>query len=176
MLRALAAALLVAMPALASAAMTASSPAFPDGGDIPARHTCLGEEVSPPLLVTGAPAGAASVALIMADPDAPLSLLRPLGLVNFTHWLVWNVPLAGGAAAFPEGGLPPGAVQSAPYVGPCPPVPLDPHEYFFAFYALDVTLGLGEGATREQLEAAMEGHVLAEALLTGFFTRPQPLP
>lgn len=176
MLRFLAAVLLLALPVLAAGAMTAGSPALPPGGAIPARYACLGANVSPPLIVEGGPSGAASVALIMADPDAPLSPLAPLGLINFTHWLVWNVPLQDGRAAFAEATLPPGATQSAAYSGPCPPVPLDPHRYFFAFYALDTTLALGEGATRAQLEQAMQGHVLAEASFHGVFTRPLPLP
>lgn len=164
--------LLLAGAALAAPGMTATSPAFPPGGPIPVQYTCLGAEVSPPLDVAGAPAGTVSLALIMADPDAPLSLLSPLGLVNFTHWLVWNVPVQDGAARFPEDALPAGATQSAAYIGPCPPVPLDPHRYFFEFHALDITLALEPGATRAQLEQAMDGHVLATTTLVGTFTRP----
>jgi Raf kinase inhibitor-like YbhB/YbcL family protein len=180
---ALALALAVLAPSLASslgpaaaASMAVSSPAFPDGGAIPERYTCLGANVSPPLEVGGAPPGTVSLALVMADPDAPLSLLRPLGLVNFTHWLVWNVPVADGGAHFPEDGLPAGAVESAAYTGPCPPVPLDPHHYHFEVHALDAVLDLEPGATREQLEAAMQGHDLGQATLVGTFARPLPLP
>lgn len=104
---------LFAGPALAAAGMAVTSPAFGPGSPIPARHTCLGPEVSPPLDVAGAPSGTVSLALIMADPDAPLSWLSPLALVNFTHWLVWNVPVHDGAAHFLEDALPADATQGA---------------------------------------------------------------
>lgn len=168
---ALAALAVLATLAAAEPTMTASSAAFPDLGRIPVRHTCLGEEVSPALVVRNVPAGTVSIALIMADPDAPASALAPLGLLNFTHWLVWNVPVPDRAAAWPEGALPAGAVQGASYAGPCPPVPLDPHHYILTFHALDATLSLGAGADRADLEAAMDGHVLARTALTGVFAR-----
>ncbi|HEV8360165.1 MAG TPA: YbhB/YbcL family Raf kinase inhibitor-like protein [Candidatus Thermoplasmatota archaeon] len=168
-------ALLLLPAALASDGMLASSPAFLDGGRIPEPYTCLGEEISPPLLVVHAPPGTVSLALIMADPDAPLSLLRPLGLMNFTHWLVWNVPVEAGSAIFDEGALPEGAAEADPYVGPCPPVPLDPHRYHFEFHALDATLTLPANADRADLEAAMEGHDLEQDTLVGLFARPLPV-
>lgn len=168
--------LALAGPALAGEAMLVASPAFHHRGPIPIVYTCYGDDVSPPLFIGGTPEGTVSLALIMADPDAPVSALGPLGLVNFTHWLVWDVPVDAGAATFPEDGLPAGAVQGAGYRGPCPPVPGDPHRYHFEVHALDSTLGLGAGATRAELEDAMQGHVLATSTLIGVFARPLPGP
>lgn len=156
----------------------ARSDAFADGEPIPAKHTCLGDNVSPPLLVTGAPARATHLALLMADPDAPSSATSALGLRNFTHWLVWNVLLADGAAMWPEDGVPNGSVQGQngggreEYAGPCPPIPGDPHRYIFTFHALDAALALEAGANRTALEQALEGHVLGTTSFHGIFTRP----
>jgi Raf kinase inhibitor-like YbhB/YbcL family protein len=152
----------------AAATLALSSPAFADGGAIPLRHSAYGEGVSPPLNWSGLPGGTKSLALMLEDPDA--SSHRP-----FVHWLIWNIdPAAGGIA---EGALPAGAVQGrnhrgrAAYFGPRPPGAK--HHYHFQLFALDRPLPLSGGADREQLLAAMKGHVLAKGDLAGLFARPR---
>lgn len=143
------------------------SNAFPANAAIPARYTCSGADVSPPLSWTGVPPGAKSLALTVIDPDAPG---RP-----FTHWVVFGI--APSTAEIPEGGPPPsGAAEgrndfgSTGYRGPCPP-PGSPHHYHFKVYALDTTLSLRSGATESAFEAAIKGHVLASGELVGTFRR-----
>ena len=154
----------IAMP------LTLTSSVFAHGKPIPPKHTCDGADVSPPLSWSGAPAGTGSFALIMDDPDAPVGV--------WDHWILFNVPP--GATALPEGvpataALKDGARQgnnSWPrlgYGGPCPPS--GTHRYFFKLYALDAMLDLRSGATKKQLEAAMKGHVLAQAELVGTYAR-----
>ena len=142
-----------------------TSDAFEEGATIPRRHTCEGENRSPPLSWTGAPEGARSVALIVDDPDAPVG--------TFTHWLAWGIdPGAGGLG---EGEAAPGEGRNgfgnAGYAGPCPPPGHGPHRYFFRLHALDAELDLRPGADREELEQALEGHVLETAELMGVYER-----
>jgi len=141
-----------------------SSPAFADGGGIPDKYTCQGENVSPPLAIDGVPAGARSLVLIMEDPDAPMG--------TWDHWIVWNIPVAG---SIREDSVPQGAVQGrngwgrAEYGGPCPPS--GRHRYLFRLYALDGMLSLAGGSTKARVEDAMKGHVLAQARLTGLYQK-----
>jgi Raf kinase inhibitor-like YbhB/YbcL family protein len=141
------------------------SDSFSDGGDIPTRHTCDGENISPTLRWSGAPDGTRSLALIVDDPDAPAG--------TFTHWLAWGLdPAAGGleegARAPVEGRNDFGRIG---YGGPCPPPGHGRHRYVFRLYALDTGLALAPGAKREQLERAIDGHVLQVAQLTGGYAR-----
>jgi len=158
--------------ALQEAAMSLAltSPAFAQGKPIPSKYTCDGADVSPPLSWTGVPAKARSLALVMDDPDAPVGV--------WDHWILFNIPA--NAPGLPEGvlrsaTLADGARQgnnSWPrigYGGPCPPS--GTHRYFFRLYALDAMLDLATGATKAQLEAAMKGHVLAQAALMGTYAR-----
>jgi Raf kinase inhibitor-like YbhB/YbcL family protein len=142
-----------------------SSPAFSHNGMIPAKFTCDGADASPPLAIGGVPERAASLTLIVDDPDAPAR--------TWAHWVVWNVePRTRG---FPEGGVPRGARQGTNdfgkrrYGGPCPPS--GTHRYFFKLYALDAALELADGATKAQVEEAMRGHVVAQAELIGLYRR-----
>jgi Raf kinase inhibitor-like YbhB/YbcL family protein len=141
---------------------TLRSTAFSDGGAIPRRFTCDGDDVSPDLDWTGAPPDTAAFALIFDDPDAS----------GFVHWLVYNMT---GSAT---GGLPEAisATPDAPtqgindfgrlgYRGPCPPN--GEHHYRLTLYALDGVLPLPAAPRAGHLRAALEGHVLAEAVLTG---------
>ncbi len=148
-----------------------TSTAFAEGQPIPQKYTCAGPDVSPPLQWTNAPAGAKSLALIADDPDAPMG--------TWVHWVIYNLPPATTALAenmpqSPE--LTDGAKQGindfrqTGYGGPCPPSG-QPHRYFFKVYALDVTLNLKSGATKEELLKAMEGHVLAKGQLMGTYQR-----
>lgn len=143
-----------------------SSTAFEDGGSIPKRFTCDGEDVSPDLMWSGAPAETQAFALVVTDPDAR----------DFVHWLAFDM---GGS---PSGGLPAGSSSSpdAPpqgmnsfghpgYGGPCPPSGV--HHYKFALHALDEALGLSGTPKLEELEEAMAGHRLATAELTGTYQR-----
>lgn len=159
--------------------MAATSQAFEHGDEIPEVHTCDGEETSPPLTVTGLPAGTVSLALIVGDPDAPVP---GAGLMNFTHWVLWNAEPTDGQVVFPEDGIPAGAQEGQNgggdegWTGPCPPHPAEPHRYHFTFYAVDSTLDLPSDANRSQLEQALEGHVLEEAGLMGTYERTYGVP
>ncbi len=170
---ALAAALVATIDAEAAMALTLTSPAFKAQGQIPAKYTCEGDEVSPPLNWSGVPEGTKSLALIMDDPDVP-DPAAPKRV--WVHWVVYNIPPD--AHGLPENagkaGLPKGAVagvndfKQAGYGGPCPPI--GRHRYFHKLYALDTTLKLN-AATKRDLEAAMEGHVLAKAELIGTYQK-----
>ena len=138
---------------------------------IPAKFTCSGAGVSPQLAWSAPPAATASFALTVTDPDAPRR--------TFIHWVIYDLPA--GTRALPEGvptqgQLPDGALQGRNdfgeigYGGPCPP-PGSPHHYVFTLYALDAKLNLPEGATRAQVEAAMQGHILAHGELVGIYQR-----
>lgn len=154
-------------------ALTLTSTAFRDGSPIPTKHTCDGADVSPPLAWTGAPQGTATVALIADDPDAPGG--------TWVHWVLYNLPAS--HTALPEG-VPKtdrvpelgGTLQGKNdfrrigYGGPCPP-PGSAHRYFFKLYALSSTIGLQPGATKQDVERAMRGHILAEARLMGTYAR-----
>jgi Raf kinase inhibitor-like YbhB/YbcL family protein len=146
-----------------AAMLTVRSSAFGDGGEIPSRYTCDGQDVSPPLAWSGAPSEAASVAVIASDPDAG----------EFVHWLAADVVTssglgegASGASAGMEGRNGFGKVG---YGGPCPPS--GSHRYTFTVYALSAALGLAAGFSRDDLERAMEGKVLASGSLTARYRR-----
>jgi len=148
------------------------STAFSNGGEIPRKYTCSGENVSPALNWTEPPGHARSLALIVDDPDAPAG--------TWTHWIIWNIPAH--ATSLPEAvptiqeSLASGARQGKNdfgrigYGGPCPP-PGRPHRYFFKLYALGAILDLKPGAARSELESAMNPHVLAHAEWMGLFKR-----
>jgi Raf kinase inhibitor-like YbhB/YbcL family protein len=146
-------------------ALSLTSTAFEDGAAIPRLYSCEGEDLSPPLAWSEAPEEAKSLALIVDDPDAPSG--------TFVHWLAWGMdPSSGGllegeSASF-EGA---GGFGESGYRGPCPPPGHGPHRYFFRLYALDQQLDLAPGASREELEGAMQGHVLAGAELVGTYER-----
>jgi len=146
------------------AGLDITSGAFAEGDTIPRRHTCEGEDVSPPLAWTGVPEGTRSLALIVDDPDAPVG--------TFTHWLAWGIDpggtLAEGEAAPREGRNDFGEVG---YRGPCPPPGHGRHRYFFRLYALDTELDLEPGASRDELERSLEGHALETAELMGGYER-----
>jgi Raf kinase inhibitor-like YbhB/YbcL family protein len=148
------------------------SPAFASGGAIPSRHTCEGENVSPPLVWSGAPQGTKSFVLIVDDPDAPDPAAPQM---TWVHWLLFNIPAD--AAGLPgNAGKPPAGAreglndwQVAGYGGPCPPI--GRHRYFHKLYALDATLNLGSAPTKAALEKAMQGHVIGHAELVGTYRK-----
>ena len=152
-------------------AFSISSPSCQNGKDIPKTFTCDGEDVSPALSWTDPPSGSKSFALIADDPDAPRG--------TWTHWVLFDLPSA--TTSLPEGipkiGEPPnGARQGVNdfpkigYGGPCPP-PGKPHRYFFKLYALDNQLNLKPGASKQEVEQAMQNHILGKAELVGKYGR-----
>jgi Raf kinase inhibitor-like YbhB/YbcL family protein len=155
---------------MATAAFAISSPAFTQGGNIPSKYTCDAgsQNPSPALAWKEPPAGTKSFVLIMHDPDAPM----PGG---FTHWVLFDIPAT--TAQLPEG-FQPGSVgvsgtsgfRRTGYGGPCPPS--GTHHYHFVLSALDVgSLGVPQGATKGDVERAMQGHVLGTAELVGLYAR-----
>jgi len=157
----------------AALALTLTSSAFKAGAPIPSLYTCEGKDISPPLAWEGAPAGTKSLALILDDPDAP-DPKAPKRV--WVHWVLYNVPpnANGLAENADSGGLPAGTVRGltdskkAKYGGPRPPI--GRHRYVHKLYALDTTIDLGR-ATKAELEAAMKGHVLAQAELIGTYQK-----
>jgi Raf kinase inhibitor-like YbhB/YbcL family protein len=151
--------------------MELTSTAFKEGADIPKQHTGDGADLSPPLQWSGVPQGTKSYALICDDPDAPRG--------TWVHWVLFNLPaetheLGLGQPAVAQ--LPSGEKQGKNdfgkpgYGGPAPPRG-KPHRYFFKLYALDTHLDLKEGATKQQVEQAMKGHILAQGQLMGKYAR-----
>ena len=151
--------------------MEIRSASFGNGQTIPRKHTCDGPDLSPPIDWYGAPDGTLAFALIADDPDAPVG--------TWVHWVLYDLP--GDARSLPEGvstteTLPRGGAQGKNdfgrigYGGPCPP-PGRPHRYSFKLYALDARVNLPPGATRAALLKAMDGHIKAEAQITGTYGR-----
>jgi Raf kinase inhibitor-like YbhB/YbcL family protein len=147
-----------------SGAITVRSPAFAAGATIPVRFSCRGSNTPIPLTWTGIPAGAASVALIMDDPDAPSG--------TFTHWVVFNLPAT--SRGITSARLPAGAAQAqngrgqAAYTGPCPPS--GTHHYRFTVYAEPKKLALHAGAALPAALAAIKANPLGSGRLTGLFS------
>jgi len=148
-----------------------SSPSFSQGSEIPRKFTCDGADVSPELTWTGPPAGTQSFALIADDPDAPVG--------TWTHWVLYDLPgptatLAEGVSKVDE--VPTGGRQGRNdfrkigYGGPCPP-PGKPHRYFFKLYALDRMLNLKPGSSKQDVEQAMQNHILGKAEVMGTYRR-----
>ena len=147
-----------------------TSSVFSEGEMIPQQFTCDGADVSPDLSWTGVPEGTKSLALICDDPDAPMG--------TWVHWVLFNIPsdeTGLPAEVAPEASLSNGAIHGTNdfrrlgYGGPCPPG--GTHRYYFKLYALDTGLSLESGATKAQVEDAMEGHVLAQGQLMGKYSR-----
>lgn len=144
------------------ATLTISSTAFNNEGAIPARYTCDGENINPPLRIEGIPPETKSLALIMEDPDAPRG--------TFDHWLVWNIQptgtIAENSAPGTEGK---NGFGKTHYGGPCPPS--GKHRYFFTVFALDANLDVHKGADKKTLEDAMKAHIIARGRFMGTYQR-----
>ncbi len=146
------------------------SPSFANEHAIPRRYTSQGDDLSPALEWSDPPAGTKSFVLVVDDPDAPDPRAPKR---TWVHWVLYGVP--SDARALPEGAthesLPRGAVEGRNdwgernWRGPAPPV--GTHRYFFKLYALDKSLNLSENATKQEVEAAMQGHIIAQAQLVG---------
>lgn len=139
------------------------SVAFCQGGEIPKKYSCEGENINPPIEVKGFSEKTQTLAIILEDPDAPRGI--------FDHWLVWNIliheqPIAensilgvNGRNSFGKNG----------YDGPCPPT--GAHRYFFRVYALDTSLNLPEGSDKKALKAAMQNHILETGELMAYYKK-----
>ncbi len=152
--------------------MKLTSPVFNEGGKIPSKFTCDGQNINPSLTFSGVPAKAKSLVLIMDDPDIPGFVKEKFGIQVWDHWVVFNIQPT--TTEIPEAKNPPGILGKNTggkntYGGPCPPD--REHHYFFKLYALDMELDLPEGATKAEVEKAMVGHILAEAKLMGRYER-----
>jgi Raf kinase inhibitor-like YbhB/YbcL family protein len=159
--------------------MTVTSSAWPDGGQVPVKHTQGGEEVSPPLSWSNVPAGVVTFVLIVHDLDAAIGS----GTNDLLHWMLWNIPAT--VTALPEGvppisQLPDGTRQISAtgpsYRGPGAPRSGVAHHYVFELYALDVALdvpavGASPAETRAAVMAAMAGHVRGKGVYVGLFKR-----
>ena len=145
--------------------MKISSSQFSHQGTIPKKYTGEGEDISPPLDFADIPPNAKTLVLIVDDPDAPMG--------TFDHWIAWNIPANQTRleenSSVPKQGTNHFKKQS--YGGPMPPNGHGPHRYFFKLYALDTELNLPEGSTKEQLEEAMQPHILDQAQTMGTYER-----
>ena len=143
--------------------------AFANGQTIPVRYTCDGTNRSPALSWSGEPEATESFVLVVDDPDAPVG--------TWNHWLLYDIPVQaqGLDEAFEPGQLGLSGTNDfgqPGYGGPCPPPGHGPHRYFFKLFALNIaTLGLPQGARRHVLDAALEGHVITEAIHIGIYER-----
>lgn len=149
--------------------MQLSSPAFEEGGLIPMKFTCEGQNCNPELHITGVPRNAVSLVLIMDDPDVPEFVRKDR---MYDHWVVFNIPP--GVKVIEEGSVPEGeegknTSGAVGYTGPCPPD--REHRYFFKLYALDCELELRRGATKKEVEKAMQGNIIAETRLMGRYDK-----
>jgi Raf kinase inhibitor-like YbhB/YbcL family protein len=144
-------------------AFTVTSPAFADGQPVPTEFTCDGNDAPPPIVVADPPKDAKSFAVIMDDPDAPNGI--------FTHWLAYDIPVDGNALRATAARTLKNSFGRTGYGGPCPPPGHGSHRYYFTVYALDVPALDLPGGTRDDLEAAIEGHTLAKAAFMGRYER-----
>lgn len=145
------------------------SPAFVEGGKIPSKFTCQGENINPELQFKDVPSQAKALVLILDDPDVPEFVRKDR---MYDHWVLYNIPPK--TTHISENSHPPGisgknTSGDLGYTGPCPPD--REHRYFFKLYALDKILELSEGATKAQVEKAMQSHIVAEAQLMGRYEK-----
>jgi Raf kinase inhibitor-like YbhB/YbcL family protein len=143
--------------------MKIESTAFGNNEMIPVNYTCDGANINPQLTIGGVPAGSESLVLIVDDPDAPGG--------TWVHWTVWNIGPS--ITEISENSVPMGAVEGVTdsgetgYRGPCPPS--GTHRYFFKLYALDTTLELDSSAAVQDINEAMDGHILESVELVGLY-------
>ena len=153
-------------------AMTLTSNAFAHGGEIPAKYTCEGEDISPPLAWSRVPPNAKSLALIVDDPDAPDPAAPKR---TWVHWVLYNIPATANSLPEVAATLPAGTRQGrnswdrTGYGGPCPPI--GRHRYFHKLYAIDMILSDLGNPTKAELETKLQGHVVAQAELIGTYQK-----
>ncbi len=149
--------------------MKLTSPAFEEGGIIPSVYTCEGKNINPQIDISQIPPNTKTLVLIMEDPDVPKSL-RPDGM--YDHWIIFNIPPH--THTIQAHSIPPGIQGKSThgknqYTGPCPPD--REHRYFFKLYALDISLDLPSGATKKEVEKAMQGHIISQSQLIGRYEK-----
>jgi Raf kinase inhibitor-like YbhB/YbcL family protein len=143
--------------------LTVTSKSFDNNGMIPAKYSCEGGEASPPLHITGIPATAKSLAIIVHDPDAPIQ-------GGFTHWVVWNIDTDGNIPENFKGGAQGlNDTKSNGYKGMCPPS--GTHHYHFKVYALDTKLNIDKNTNMAALEKNMGNHIVATGELVGLYKK-----
>lgn len=157
---------------------TLSSPAFENGGTIPAKYTCDGDRaLNPPLTIANVPEGAKSLVLLMDDPDIPQVFKDERGVDSFDHWVVYGIPPetrgVGEGELVGTAGL--NGSDSVGYTGPCPPPEYEPttHRYVFKLHALYGSLQFSKAPTKAEVEAAMHTMTLGEAMLVGVYDRSE---
>ena len=139
-----------------------TSSVFTEGGMIPAKYSCFGQNINPPLTIEGVPDKATSIAIIVEDPDAPKGIV--------THWIAWDMPPHGNIMENNTSGTQgQNERKGNGYMGPCPPS--GTHRYYFKVFALNRNLDLPLGSDRKALEAAMKGHIIGEGELMGKFSK-----
>jgi len=149
--------------------MMIKSSVFDPNQKIPSKYTCDGKNINPPLSISGVPEKARSIALIMEDPDVPMNV-RQDGM--WDHWVVYNISphlKTIEEAKEPAGTPGTGTSGRTGYMGPCPPD--REHRYFFKLFALDTELEIPAAATKQEVEKAMQGHILEKAELMGTYAR-----
>ncbi len=149
--------------------MKLTSPAFQEGGKIPSKYTCEGENINPELQIDGVPIQAKSLVLIVDDPDVPEFVRKDR---MYDHWVVFNISPT--TTRIPENSQPDGipgknTSGSLKYIGPCPPD--REHRYFFKLYALDIELTLPRGSAKCEVENAIKQHILAQTQLMGRYEK-----
>jgi len=146
--------------------MKITSPVFKNNAQIPSKYTCDGENINPPLEISEVPEGAKSLVLIVDDPDATRGF-------TWLHWTLWNIKPD--TKEISENSIPQGAIEGktdfgkSGWGGPCPPS--GSHRYFFKLFALNAVLDLSDSASLDEIQKAMEGHILEKAELIGLYSR-----
>jgi Raf kinase inhibitor-like YbhB/YbcL family protein len=150
------------MPLTLKKTLTITSPAFKNNGDIPSKHTCEGEGISPELNIENIPEETKSLALIVDDPDAPHG--------TFDHWIMWNIApnnkIAENSSPGKQGL---NGKKEKKYYGPCPPS--GTHHYHFKIYALDTEFELPDECDKDSLMKAMEGHIIGQGEIVGLYKK-----
>lgn len=142
--------------------LTVTSKAFENDGMIPARYTCDGMNINPPLDIENMPADAVCLAVIVEDPDAPGK--------TWVHWIAWNIPVTHHIKEDEVHGIEGlNDFGARHYGGPCPPSGI--HRYFFKLYALDKILDMPSLSRKPELEKEMSGHIIAFGELIGLYKR-----
>lgn len=166
---------LVSKPHISMSTLTLTSPAFSHNESIPSLYTCDGKNIPPPLSLSGVPTGTKSLVLIMEDPDIPQAVKDSMHIAMFDHFVLFNIPST--TTELSENltgvGVLGNNTRGPGYTGPCPPTQYEPreHRYIFSLTALDTTLDLPEGASKDAVQKASAGHILETAVLIGRYKR-----
>ncbi len=142
--------------------MKLTSPSFDNLKDIPKKYTCQGDDINPPFNISAIPKNAKSLVLIIDDPDAPGK--------TWVHWVLFNIPIISHIKEDSSPGIEGNSDLKKPgYMGPCPPS--GKHAYHFKIYALDIMLDLKKGSRKEDVEKAMQNHIIEKAELIGLYAK-----